>query len=162
VYKYAVIIKAPKNLYLKRRKTMKRTAKTLLILALTLVMLFTGVPTFAAEADTGVSPRLSHMGTGSFSFSALDDGGHVSITYEGYSDSFVRAEVNVRLAKKVMLFFWEDIAVWGEESTEDWGDFYHIFELDGKGTYKATITLKIYGTDGTYDLIEDSIQSSYK
>lgn len=141
---------------------MKRTAKTLLILALTLVMLFTGVPTFAAEADTGISPRLSHFGGATFVFSAIEEGGCVAISYEAYPDTFVRAEVNVRLAKKVMLFFWEDIAVWGEESTELWGDFYHIFELDGKGTYKATMTLKVYGTDGTYDIIEDSIQSSYR
>ena len=140
---------------------MKKTAKTLLILALTLVMLFTGVPTFAAEADTGVSPRLSHMGGGSFSFSALDDGGHVSILYEAYS-SFVRAEVTVKLEKRVMLLFWKDLDTWSATSTEKWGDFYHIFALDGKGTYKASMTLKVYGNDGTYDVIEDSIQSSYK
>ena len=141
---------------------MKKTAKTLLILALTLVMLFTGVPTFAAEADTGISPRLSHMSGGVFTFSALDDGAHVSITYEGYTDSFVRAEVTVKLEKRVMLLFWKDLDTWSATSTELCGHFYHIFEHDGKGTYKATMTLKVYGTDGTYDVIEDSIQSSYK
>ena len=140
---------------------MKKTAKTLLALALAVVMLVTGIPTFAAEADTGISPRLSHMGSASFGFSAIESGGHVSVTYEGYEDSFVRADVTIKLEKKTFFFFWKDMDTWSATSTELWGYFYHVFELDGKGTYKATMTLKVYGTDGTYDLIEDSIESKY-
>ena len=140
---------------------MKKTAKTLLALALAVIMLVTGIPTFAAEAGTGRSPRLSHMSGASFSFSAIESGGHVSITYEGYEDSYVRTEVSVKLEKKTFFFFWKDIDTWSATSTELWGEFYHIFELDGKGTYKATMTLKVYGTDGTYDLIEDSMNSKY-
>ena len=144
---------------------MKKTAKTLLILALSLVMLFTGMPTFAAEADAvtgaGISPRFSHMGSASFSFSAIESGGHVDVTYEGYGDSFVRAEVTIKLQKRNLLFFWRDLDEWSASSTDLWGDFYHIFELDGKGMYKATMTFKAYGTDGTYDIIEDYIESRY-
>ena len=144
---------------------MKKTAKTFLVLALSLLMLVTGIPTLAAEADTGantgITPRLSHMGSASFGFSALESGGHVNVTYEGYDDSFVRAEVTIKLEKRYLLFFWKDKDEWSASSTEVWGDFYHIFELDGKGTYKATMTLKVYGIDGTYDIIEDSIESEY-
>ena len=140
---------------------MKKTAKTFLILALSAVMFLTAIPVFASGADTGISPRLSHMGGARFSFSALESGGHVDVTYEGYDDTFVQATVTVKLEKRYLLFFWKDIDEWSATSTELWGSFYHIFELDGTGKYKATITLEVLGTDGTTDVITDSIESTY-
>ena len=144
---------------------MKKTAKTLLILALSLVMLFTCIPTLAAEADAGtsagVTPRLSHLGGATFGFSALDSGAHVDVSYEAYSASFVEARVTFKLEKKTLIFFWKDLDEWSATSTELWGDFYHIFALDGKGTYRATMRLEVWGIDGTCDVIEDSLQRKY-
>lgn len=144
---------------------MKKTAKTLLILLLSLVMLLTGIPTLAAEADAGESagpsPRLSHLGTATFGFSALDSGAHVDVSYEAYESSFVEARVTFKLEKRNLLFFWKDLDEWSATSTEVWGDFYHIFALDGKGVYRATMRLEVWGTDGTCDVIEDSRKSKY-
>lgn len=143
---------------------MKKTAKTLLVLALAVIMLVTGIPTFAAESagtSTGVSPRFSHLGTAAFGFSTLDSGAHVDVSYEAYKSSFVVARVTFKLEKKTLLFFWKDLGEWSSSSTDYLGDFYHIFPLDGNGTYKATMRLEVWGTDGTCDLIEDSRQSKY-
>ena len=140
---------------------MKKTAKTFLVLTLSLVMLLTGITSSATEANAGISPRLSHFGGGSFSFSALESGGHTAISYEGYPDTFVQATVTVKLEKKFLFFFWNDVDEWTATSTELLGTFYHVFELDGKGTYKATMRLEVLGTDGTVDVIEDSIESIY-
>ena len=139
---------------------LKKTAKTFLILALSAIMFMTSIPVFAS-ADTGISPRLSHMGGARFSFSALESGGQVDISYEGYDDTFVQATVTVKLEKRYLLFFWKDIDEWSASSTELWGFFSHTFTLDGKGKYKATMTLEVLGTDGTTDVITDSIESTY-
>ena len=83
---------------------MKKITKTFLIISLALIMCLSSIPVFASEADTGISPRLSHMGGGSFSFSATESGGNVVVTYEGY-DSFVQARVTVKLQKRFLLVF---------------------------------------------------------
>lgn len=140
---------------------MKKHLKPMLALALTLIMCFTGITSLAAEAETGISPRLSHMGGGAFSFIAAETGGHVDISYEGYEDTFVEARVTVKLQKQFLFFWWWDIAEWSASSTELWGFFSHTFALDGRGTYKATMTLEVFGTDGTSDVIVDSIESTY-
>ena len=140
---------------------MKKTAKTFLVLALSFVMLLTGITASATEVNTGISPRLSHFGSGAFSFTALESGGQVDISYEGYPDTFVQATVTVKLEKKFLFFFWTDVDEWTATSTELWGFFSHSFELDGRGTYKATMRLEVLGTDGTVDVIEDSIESIY-
>ena len=161
VFIYGAILKSAENIISTKEKSMKKTAKTFLVLALSLVMLLMGIPTSAAGTDTGISPRLSHMGGGAFTFSAHETGGHVDISYEGYSDSFVQATVTVKLQKKFLFFFWTDVDEWSATSTELWDNFYHCFELDGRGTYKATMRLEVLGTDGTVDVIEDSIESTY-
>lgn len=140
---------------------MKKHLKPLLALALTLIMCFTGITSLAAEAETGISPRLSHMGGARFSFNALDVGGEVYVAYEGYEDSFVRAKVTIKLQKQFLFFWWTDVDEWSATSTELWGYFLHVFPLDGRGTYKATMTLEVFGTDGTSDVIVDSIESTY-
>lgn len=70
-------------------------------------------------------------------------------------------EVTVKLQKKFLLLFWTDVDEWSSSSTENYGDFYHVFELNGTGTYKATFTLTITGTDGTVDTVTKEIESKY-
>ena len=139
---------------------MKKITKTFLIISLALIMCLSSIPVFASEADTGISPRLSHMGSGKFVFSATETGGHVTVTYEGY-DSFVQARVTVKLQKRFLLVFWNDVDEWTTTSTELLGFLSHTFTLNGKGTYKASLTLEVTGTDGTVDVINDSIESTY-
>jgi len=139
---------------------MKKHAKIFLAIVLTLMMCLTSIPCFAAEADTGISPRLSHMSGGAFSFSALESGGYVDISYEGYP-SFVEARVTVKVQKQFLFFFWTDIGEWSATSTEMFGYFGHVFTLDGSGTYRATMTLEVFGNDGTSDVITDTIEDRY-
>lgn len=140
---------------------MKKHLKILLTFVMALLMSMTSITAFASEDSTGVSPRLSHMGGASFSFVADEGGGDVSVLYEGYSTSFVQAKVTIKLEKRFLLLFWNDVDEWTATSTELWGFFNHNFELDGKGTYKATMTLEVTGTDGTVDVITDSIECTY-
>ena len=144
---------------------MNKITKTLLVACLAVIMCFTSVPitTFAAENSTQstVTPRWSHLENVNFSFAATSTGGHVNISYYGYTDSFARADIHVKLQKKFLLVFWTDVDEWSASSTECEDIFSHTFALNGTGTYKATLTFTATGTDGSTDLFTDEIQSKY-
>ena len=136
---------------------MKKITKTIVAILLIAVMSMANVVAFAEE---GISPRLSHMDDVSFSFAALDNVGYADVNYYGY-DSFVRAELTVKVQKRFLLVIWNDVGEWSATSTNINGFFSHSFNLNGSGMYRAVFTLKIYGNDGTYDTIEKTIESKY-
>ena len=135
---------------------MKKITKTLVAILLIAVMSLTNVVAFAT--DEGINPRLSHTENGGFSFAAYDNIGHMDVTYYGY-DSFVRADLNVKVQKRFLLVFWNDVYEWNASSTEKNGDFYHECELNGSGMYRAKFTLTVTGNDGTQDVITDTIEN---
>ena len=137
---------------------MKKITKSLIAIFLIAIMSMSSITAFA-NSD-GPSPRLSHMSDGSFSFSATADGGYVDVTYYGY-DSFVRADLTVKIEKSFLFFWWTEVSTWSASSTELNGEFYNTLPLDGSGTYRATFTLLITGNDGTVDTITDVIKSKY-
>ena len=142
---------------------MKKTAQKILMIVLSVVICFCSTPIFATAStgdETSVTPRWSHLHNAAFTFSATDSGGHTVVTYEGYRDSFSKAEVTIKVQKRFLLVFWTDVGEWSSSSTSDYGEFYHVFDLNGSGTYKATFTLTITGTDGTIDTLTDSRESS--
>ena len=144
---------------LRKEKTMKKLAKSLLVFLLISVMCLTNVTAFASEAG-GVTPRLSHINNANFSFSATSNGGHLTTSYNGYS-SFSKANLNVKVEKRSLLVFWNDVYEWNTSSTNVHDVLYYLCPLDGSGHYRATFTLTITGTDGTTDVITDTIKSNY-
>lgn len=134
---------------------MKKITKTLIAVLLIAVMSMTHVVAFATEE--GISPRLSHTENGGYSFAAYDNIGHVGVTYYGY-DSFVRADLNVKVQKRFLLVFWNDVYEWNSSSTEIDGYFYHEGELNGSGMYRAKMTLTVTGNDGTVDILPFTIE----
>ena len=137
---------------------MKKLTKVLVAILLIVVTSMTSVTAFAA--DEGINPRLSHLGSSNFSFTATEDGGYTSVRYTGYA-SFARADLNVKIEKRSLLVFWNDVAEWNASSTETDGYFSHVFALDGSGMYRATFTLVITGSDGTQDVVTETIKSKY-
>ena len=137
---------------------MRKITKTLVAIFLIAIMSMTSVTAFASNESP--SPRLSHMSGGSFSFAATSDGGYVDVAYHGY-DSFVRADLTVKIEKNFLFFWWNEVSSWSASSTQIDGEFYNTLPLDGSGTYRASFTLKITGNDGTVDTITDVIEDSY-
>ena len=137
---------------------MKKITKVLVAILLIAVMSMTSVVAFAENEI--ISPRLSHISRSDFLFTVSDSGGEVCTIYSGY-DSFTRAEITVKVQKRFLLVFWNDVGEWSATSTKGNGSFSHTFALNGSGTYRAVFTLKVYGTDGTYDTIEKTIESKY-
>ena len=137
---------------------MKKITKTLVAILLIAVLSMTSITAFAS--DDSVSPRLSHMSHGDFAFSATANGGYAEVTYDGYN-SFVRADLTVKVEKRLLFVFWTEVDTWTASSTDIEGYFFHTFNLNGSGTYRASFTLKITGNDGTVDTVTSEIESKY-
>ena len=137
---------------------MKKITKALVAVFLIAILGMANVTAFAS--NEGIMPCLSHMSDGSFSFIATSDGGYVDVTYYGY-DSFVRADLTVKIEKSFLFFWWTEVTTWSASSTQIDGEFYNTLPLDGSGTYRASFTLLITGNDGTVDTVTDVIESSY-
>ena len=138
---------------------MKKITKMLVAIFLIAILSMTSITSFAS--DEGISPRLSHTSDAAFSFSATANGGYIDVTYYGYDDSFVRADLTVKIEKRFLIFWWTEVTTWSTSSTEIEGHFANKFDLDGSGTYRATFTLTVTGNDGTVDTIPSELEDSY-
>ncbi len=137
---------------------MRKITKTLIAVLLITILSMTSITSFAS--NDSVSPRLSHLGHAVFSFSATANGGYIDVTYDGY-ESFVRADLTVKVEKQFLFFFWTEVDTWSATNYENEGDFVHTFTLTGSGTYRASFTLKVTGNDGTVDTVTSEIESKY-
>lgn len=138
---------------------MKKTLKSILLILMSMLMCLTSIPVCAAESENQVMPRLSHVGSASYSFDATSSVGYISADYTGYASSFVSAKLTVKVEKRFLWAFWNDVGTWTSTSTELLGSFYHEMSLNGSGTYRATFTLEVTGTNGTVDVVESVIES---
>ena len=89
-----------------------------------------------------------------------------SVHYTAEPSLFTYATCTIKIQKQVFLFIWSDVAVntnkkWEDYSTVYSDDFYHTYQLESTGNYRAVITLDIYGTGGLHDSISDTIERTY-
>ena len=149
---------------------MKKLFRKITIGLLTITMLLSsGIIASAAEiTDDNIMPYYTNCNKCSLSFTVSDPGeAHVGITYNAKSDVFSEARVTVKIQKKFLGLFWKTVDIgltnneWTDSSTNINGYFYNSFDVDGTGTYRAIFTVQIIGTDGSVDLIEETIESKY-
>ena len=158
--------------------TIKKKMVNLFVCVLALITLCTGALTVSAgdetettitHADTfenrAVMPRWNNDGTCSFNFQVLSPGvAHVSAAYSG---SFTQAKLTVKIQKRFLGFFWSTVDIgepddeWVSYSSQSSGNFYHSFSVSGTGTYRAQFTLEVTGTDGTVDVMEETLEYTY-
>lgn len=140
---------------------MKNTLKSTILVILSLLMCLASMPVCATESENQITPRLSHMADASFSFDATKYIGYISADYTGYDASFVSAKLTVKVEKRFLLVFWNEVGTWTATSTDIFGRFYYEMPLDGKGTYyRATFVLEVTGTDGTVDVVDGVIENA--
>ena len=137
---------------------MKKRMKMLVAALLSVVMLMSGITAFASESQ--ISPRYSSVNNCEPSFTTSEAGGVVTVAYYG-NNNFARADVTVKVQKRLLLVLWTNVGEWSSSSTNANGYFYNVFALNGSGTYRATITLTVTGVNGTVDTITETIESSY-
>ena len=139
---------------------MKKIVKTLMLVSLAMIMCLTSMPIYASEAEGGISPRLTHTNEASYSFDATSSIGYIFASYTGVSATFVSAKLTVKVEKQFLFFFWSEVGTWTSTSTDLDGIFYHEMALTGAGTYRATFTLEVTGTNGTVDVIDGVIENA--
>ncbi len=139
---------------------MKKIVKTIMLISLAMIMCLTSMPIYASEAESGISPRLTHTNAASYSFDATSSVGYIYANYTGVSATFVSAKLTVKVEKQFLFFFWDEVGTWTSTSTNIDGRFYYEMPLTGAGTYRATFTLEVTGTDGTVDVITDTIENA--
>ncbi len=124
---------------------------------------------YTAIAQTSEAiPRWTNCNQCSFVFNVLDPGeAHINVSYVAESSVFVQAKSTVKIQKKFWGLFWTTVDIgttndeWIEYCTDVYGDLYNYFPVDGTGTYRAVFKLEITGTDGSVDVIEDTIEYKY-
>ena len=136
---------------------MRAKLKLGLLFLLTGIMLLAYMISAYAE-DTGISPRLTNLSTSSMHFSVTDNEAEVDVSYNGRSETFLYAKVHVKIEKRFMMFFWNDVTEWTGTNKAVVGHIAQILPADGSGVYRAIITLTVYGT-GINDVIEETIET---
>lgn len=140
---------------------MKTAMKFWLPLVLTCVLLFMNVmPAFATEQ---VIPRYTNTLAANMAFSVDANGAHVVTTYEAVEETFLQAKLTVKLEKKVLGLFWTDVGdTWTSDYCYDYlGYISGTLPASGKGTYRATFKLTVYGNQGIADVIDHTAEYKY-
>ena len=147
---------------------MKKTS--ILVSLLAMLMLFAIVPTQAATiAPTyDIAPCHAHLNESYMDFTVFDGMADVGITYFGNASTFTQAQVTVKIQKRFLGIFWSTVDIglpdneWVAYNNNVSGSFYNTFPVDGTGTYRAKITLEVFGLTGVSDVIEETLEYKYE
>ena len=117
-----------------------------------ILMLVAIIPTSVFASDISVANNNTLLNHTAFS---ITDSGEARVTYQyiGYEDITTGAEITIKIEKRNLLIFWNDIV---EETVVVTGEHYDdvfIYQLSKKGTYRCTVTYRVSGTGGADDVI---------
>ena len=115
-----------------------------------------------------VEPRLNNGNSCSLGFTITDTGlAILNATYSGISGVTSRVTVTMSIEKKISSTTWQRIDIgtlsnsWVDSSTNVNGAFSHTHQLESTGTYRAVFVIKMFGSGGTADKIEEKIEKIY-
>ena len=116
-----------------------------------------------AFADNQPTPRYTNTLRASMSFAVDSSGAHFSASYTALQETFLQAKLTVKLEKKVLGLFWTEVGdTWTSDYCYDYlGYISGTLPADGKGTYRATFKLTVYGNQGIADVIDNTIEAKY-
>lgn len=149
---------------------MRKILKASLVFLLTFAILLSGtVVAFAEDVSREIEPRLNVALNSSSTFTiANTNKATVSVRYVADSSIFQKATVTVKIEKRFLLVFWNVVDIgytnnqWVASSTNPNGVLSNTFTVNGKGMYRARITLEITGNNGQKDVIEETLEYEYK
>lgn len=135
-------------------------------LMLTFCLLFSsllGVNAFAAtDENSAVTPCFTNTAATQTTFNIESDGRVVvGIGYFGYPDMVSKATITIKLEKRNLLFFWDEVYT---ESFVVYDECYAdtiIYLVTKTGKYRVTVTYEIEGPSGETDVITSEIEDSY-
>ncbi|MBR6051558.1 MAG: hypothetical protein IKP68_10230 [Clostridia bacterium] len=150
---------------------MKKTTKILAIILFVCLICSCFIQINAAEVepreDEIIDLPLENCYECGINFEISNTGlAEVTVDYSGNPNTFTYAHITAKIQKQVFLFIWTDVAV---NANNQWVvDSYNLndyitldHQLDSTGTYRAIITVDIYGTGNSTDSFNDTIQDTY-
>ena len=149
---------------------MSKIFKSFLTLLVATAILISGVVQISADNNSSdITPRWSVAESKNTIFKISSSGiATVSVGYVADSSTFQKATVTVKIEKRFLLVFWNVVDIgytnnqWVASSTNPNGVLSNTFTVNGKGTYRAKITLEIIGNNGQKDVIEETLEYEYK
>lgn len=140
---------------------MKNTFKLWLPLLLSCVLLCMSI--VPAYANSQPTPRYTNTIECDMAFNVNGNGANFSVAYTAIEETFLQAKLTVKLEKKVLGLFWTQVGdTWTSDYCYDYlGYISDTIPADGKGTYRATFKLTVYGNQGIADVIDHTIEAKY-
>ena len=131
-------------------------------ICLLFVFLFVALVPFSVSA-IGTMTRTNNVYSADTRFT-ISDGGDATITlsYEGYPNITTGATISVKIEKRVLFAFWDEVV---SRTFTVTGEQYYtslIYQLDKKGTYKCTVEYVISGAGGADDVITYEAEQKYE
>ena len=133
--------------------------KILAIFVLCCVMIMSLSTQVNASNDSDISLCYENASNANATFNINNGEAVVNVAYVGYKNITTGARVTVKLEKRTLLVFWNDVAEW-ESNSANYTDAFEYRYPVGNGTYRATIRIEISGTNGATDVIEKEIKAS--
>lgn len=139
--------------------SMKKIFKRCLLILLSLTLLCLSV--LPAFADSQPTPRYTNTYDCVTSFGVNSSGANFAVSYTASEETFLEAKLTVTVEKKVLGLFWNDVGTWSGYCYDALGYIADTIPASGKGTYRATFRLIVYGNQGIADVIDDTIEVKY-
>lgn len=141
---------------MRRYKTMK---KLLISLTCFIVIISCFCNTAFAEDEYGTSVCANNVVSTSTVFNIKDNIAMVNVGYIGYEGITTHAVITVKMQKKFLLFFWQDIdgASWTDYATGV--SYFNSHSIETTvGTHRVIVEYTIYGSGGAADVITEEIE----
>lgn len=138
---------------------MKKHLKKLISLILFICML-TATLSSATIYGSEITPRYNNTSSASLNTS-VNSNGTLTISYncQGYSTTTTKIVITTYIEKQFLFLFWTrvDIGTTNNEWSQTINNYKHTgtrtFTLPSTGTYRTTVTYKVYGSGGSADEI---------
>lgn len=138
---------------------MKKVIKCWIPVLLSCALLCLSIlPVYADEQPT---PRFTNTQDCVMSFYVNSNGANFAVTYMASEATFLEAKLTVTVEKKVLGLFWNEVSTWSGYCYDRLGYLADTLPANGKGTYRATFRLIVYGNQGIADVIDDTIEVRY-
>ena len=79
--------------------------------------------------------------------------------YTGLSGKTTKVVITTYIEKKTLGLFWSRVE--NGQPNNQWVDTSYTFQLSSTGTYRVTVTYKVYGSGGAADEIKCVMKDSY-
>ena len=135
--------------------------KKLLTLIVCCIIVSSCFPLSVSAQNDVATPFYNNILSRNTRFDIDSSGNAIVVTsYDGQKGITTGATIKIKIQKRFLLVFWNDVASWTDEATGYYYSNTHSTTVES-GYYRAQVEYTIYGTGGSPDVITDELERSY-